>query len=92
MRKLATRALQRGIGSMDFVQSLLLMEDEVQDGGESAGPSHHSGNLSIALDSQSPRPHGVSVVDAMKCPELSKTNVANAKNVLPAKEGFKKFV
>ena len=40
---------------------------------------------------QSPHPHGVSVVDAMKCPELSKTNVANAKNVLPAK-GFKKFV
>ena len=57
VKKLATRALQRGIGSMDIVQSLLQMEDEVQAGGESAGPSHHSGNLSIALDSQSQPPY-----------------------------------
>ena len=67
VRKLATRALQRGIGSMDFVQSLLLMEDEVQDGGESAGPSHHSGNLSIASDSQSQPPYSEPSPPWCKC-------------------------
>lgn len=30
-KKLAIRALQRGVGSMDFVDSLLLMEPEDED-------------------------------------------------------------
>ena len=29
--KLCTRALQRGIGSMEYVDALLLMEDSVED-------------------------------------------------------------
>lgn len=29
--KLCTRALQRGVGSMDYVDALLIMEDSVED-------------------------------------------------------------
>ena len=43
------------------------MEDEVQDGGESAGPSHHSGNLSIALDSRSQSPYSEPSPPWCKC-------------------------
>ena len=97
MRKHATRALQHGTGVKDFHQSLLLMEGKVPDG-QSAGSTHDRRNLSVALESWSQPPYSESsplwclrVTDTIKCLEFLKTNAVNAKNMLAAKEGFKKL-
>ena len=34
MRKLCVRSLRRGVGSMDFIQGLLIMEDDLDEGHE----------------------------------------------------------
>ena len=34
MRKLCIRSLQRGVGSMDFMQGLLIMQDDLDEGHE----------------------------------------------------------
>lgn len=47
LRKLAIRSLRRGIGSMDYIDSLLIMEDDLDDEDENdrmdefGGPSEH---------------------------------------------------
>ena len=44
VRKLAIRSLRRGIGSMDYIETLLIMEDDLDDNGESLGESSYTGN------------------------------------------------
>lgn len=44
VRKLAIRSLRRGIGSMDYIETLLIMEDDLDDNGESLGESSNTGN------------------------------------------------
>ena len=37
MRKLAIRCLRRGIGSMDYIDTLLIMEDDLDENPEDVG-------------------------------------------------------
>ncbi|XP_068707627.1 uncharacterized protein [Montipora foliosa] len=55
--KLCTRALQRGIGSMDYINTLLLMEDAVEDGDREVNNSEESnGNPHCSEGHQTTQP------------------------------------
>ena len=42
VKKLAIRGLRRGVGSMDFIHSLLIMEDDLED--DDAGDEFNKGD------------------------------------------------
>ena len=88
VRKLAIRSLRRGIGSMDYIESLLIMEDDLDE-------DEDLGEFGQSLSEQSVMPQADSrmlaeesnpevqdsatsgVVDADQCHKKLKINVAN---------------
>ena len=69
-KKLAIRALQRGIGSMDFIDMLLIREDPDESSDDSS-----AGLLATPLD-PSPSTSGTSAIHLSLC--LNGVNVDNA--------------
>lgn len=65
VRKLCTRALSRGVGSMDYVDSLLIMEDDDDD--NNASGNHDECSEESAGSGGPPNPHTEPTPDWCKC-------------------------
>ena len=92
-KKLAIRALQRGVGSMDYVDSLLLMEPE--DVNNASDQEHDlAGDVDNQVDNLLTKNqflNGVNVVAAVQCHKTLKTSAVVGGTVFHNRGDFVNF-